>query len=125
MFCPCCGKQSAPNVNFCSSCGAAAALPLQGPQVANRIVRPRSPRMIAGVCSGIAIHYGWDVSLVRILAAVFAILTSGLGGLCYIAAWIILPDAPYALPAYTGNAVQYQPAPKAQAVTHPTVGSAV
>ena len=97
MFCPVCGKQSATDANFCSACGAASV----PPQAASRprIVRPRSPRMIAGVCSGLAIHYGWDTSLTRILVCVFTILTSGLGLLCYAAAWILVPEAPFAVPA--------------------------
>ena len=114
MFCPACGKQSSPNVNFCSSCGA-AALPLPTVAARARIVRPRSPRMIAGVCSGIAIHFGWNVALVRILAAVFAVLTHGVGLLCYVLAWILLPDAQYALPGrvnyMTGYPAGYQPQP--------------
>ena len=101
MFCPSCGKQSAPNSNFCSSCGAAAIAQPVAYQT-NRIVRPRQPRMIAGVCSGFAIHFGWDANLVRILLCVFTILTSGVGILCYLAAWILLPEAQYALSAQAG-----------------------
>ena len=99
MFCPTCGKQNAPDARFCSACGA-VAIPMtaQQPRV-SRIVRPRSPRMIAGVCAGVAIHFGWDVALVRILFSVFTILTSGLGILIYLAAWIIIPEAQWALPA--------------------------
>jgi phage shock protein C len=92
MFCANCGNQFAPGSNFCSACGA------PGVRAAARIVRPRHPRMIAGVCSGIAIHYGWDIALVRILFAVITCLTSGAGLLAYIAAWILIPDALYALP---------------------------
>jgi phage shock protein C len=53
--------------------------------------------MIAGVCSGFALHYGWDLNLVRVITALFIVLT-GVGALAYIAAWIIIPEAPYALP---------------------------
>ena len=106
MFCPHCGKEFLAQANFCSACGA-GAVPM--PMMSTRlpIVRPRHPRMIAGVCSGIAIHYGWDIALVRILFAVFTCLTSGIGIFDYIAAWIIVPDALYALPP----GVPYQPAP--------------
>jgi phage shock protein C len=104
MFCPHCGHEFAPNSNFCSACGASG---VRAAQAATRIVRPRHPRMIAGVCSGIAIHYGWDIALVRILFAVITCITSGAGLLFYIAAWIILPDALYALPP---NARQNYPA---------------
>ena len=106
-FCPNCGKQFAPDANFCSACGAVASGQPGAPTHQARIVRPRSPRMIAGVCSGFAIYYGWDVALVRILFAVFTCFTSGFGILLYIAAWVIMPDAPYALP--TGNQHQGNP----------------
>ena len=97
MFCPRCGKESSPEANFCSACGAPGVTE-PGFRTRARIVRPRHPRMIAGVCSGIAIHYGWSIPLVRILFAVFTCLTSGLGILVYIAAWVLIPDALYALP---------------------------
>lgn len=115
MFCPQCGNQAAPDARFCSSCGAAVTA--QHVASRGRIVRPRSPRMIAGVCSGVAIHYGWDIALVRILLVVFTFLTGGLGILLYIAAWVILPDALYALPSVT---YPYYP-PPSQATHGPTV----
>ncbi len=100
-FCPQCGKQFAPAANFCSACGANALPPPPSLPVATQIVRPRSPRMVAGVCSGIAIHYGWDVALVRILFTIFVCLTLSTGLVLYAAAWLLLPDAQYALPAST------------------------
>ena len=98
MFCPQCGNQLAEDANFCSSCGRGVAQ-VAGRVYQTRILRPRSPRLVAGVCSGIALYYGWDLTLVRILCVVFACLTSGLGVLAYLAAWVMMPDAPYALPA--------------------------
>ena len=95
MFCLHCGHSSAPEVNFCSFCGVAAQKPAGLSR--GRLVRPRYPRAIAGVCSGIALFYGWDVTLVRILFAVFTFLTTGVGILVYMAAWLLLPEAQYAL----------------------------
>ncbi len=100
MFCPHCGKEIAPTANFCSACGAATP-PHVPIYIQPRILRPRHPRIIAGVCSGVALHYGWNLPLVRILLAVFTLLTSGLGILVYIAAWVLIPDAPYAFPTPT------------------------
>ncbi len=97
-FCPQCGKPHPEGAAFCPACGASIPASTQAPFVARRIVRPRSPRMIAGVCSGVAIHFGWDIALVRILYAVFVCLTFFTGVILYLAAWIFLPDAPYALP---------------------------
>jgi len=92
MFCPHCNAQSPNDSNFCSACGARIA-PIRA-----RIFRPLHPRMIAGVCSGIALHFGWDVAIVRIALAVITCLTTGCGLLFYIAAWVIIPSAPYANP---------------------------
>jgi len=54
--------------------------------------------MIAGVCSGFALQYGWDITVVRLVTVVIALFTSGIGLLAYLAAWIIIPEAQYALP---------------------------
>ena len=117
MFCPHCGKPAEAEVRFCANCGVpigaqtgAQAANANYPQPASRInplIRPRYPRMIAGVCAAFALQYGWDLSLVRILTVVFALITSGFGGLCYLAAWVIIPEGAYALPS--GASVGYPP----------------
>jgi phage shock protein C len=56
------------------------------------LTRPRDGRTLAGVCAGIAAYFGLDVTLVRVLWAVIAVLTGGAGVLAYLAAWIIIPD---------------------------------
>jgi phage shock protein C len=101
MFCTQCGNKVDPSSRFCTACGApAAAVP---PPVGNyptttQLTRPRHNRMIAGVCAGFALHYGWDLNLVRVLTALMIVLT-GVGAIAYIAAWVIIPEAPYVLPA--------------------------
>ena len=96
MQCLYCGHSSAPEVNFCSFCGVATQQPASLTE--RRLIRPRQSRAIAGVCSGIALFYGWDVNLVRFLFVVFTCLTTGVGILVYMAAWVLLPEAQYALP---------------------------
>jgi phage shock protein PspC (stress-responsive transcriptional regulator) len=54
--------------------------------------------MIAGVCAGFALRYGWNLNLTRILTALLVIFT-GVGAIAYLVAWVIIPEAPYALPA--------------------------
>ena len=106
MFCPSCGHNLDYNARFCSNCGASVAATTAAPYpnyASGRLVRPRFPRMIAGVCAGFAEHYHWDISLVRVIAVLLAICTSGIGGLAYLAAWIIIPEAPYTLPHTTGS----------------------
>ncbi len=106
-FCPKCGRQCAVDANFCAGCGAPAPQPMM-PGVKPRLVRPYHPRMIAGVCSGVATYYGWDLPTVRIVFTVFTCLTTGMGILVYLAAWVLIPEAPYALAASVqrqGNSV--------------------
>jgi len=47
--------------------------------------------MFAGVCAGIADHYGWNVSSVR-LAALLLILFASAGIWVYLALWIAIPS---------------------------------
>jgi phage shock protein C len=98
MFCSKCGAQIASGSRFCSACGTAFTPQPPGtyPQHA-QLMRPRHPRVIAGVCSGLALHYGWDVTLVRLIL-ILCVLCAGTGILAYIIAWIVIPEAPYQLP---------------------------
>jgi phage shock protein C len=49
--------------------------------------------MIAGVCAGLAHHFGLDVALVRVLYVVASILSVAFPGiLVYIILWIVIPE---------------------------------
>jgi phage shock protein C len=56
------------------------------------LARSRKGRMVAGVCAGAAEYFGWDVTLVRVVVAVVAVITGGAGLLAYLAAWAIIPE---------------------------------
>ncbi len=56
------------------------------------LVRSRKGRMVAGICAGAAEYFGWDVTLVRVLVAVFTVITGGAGILAYLVAWAIIPE---------------------------------
>jgi phage shock protein C len=64
------------------------------------LLRSREHRMIAGVCGGLALHYGWDLSLVRLLCVLIVFFT-GVGAFAYLIAWIVIPQEPYMLPVST------------------------
>lgn len=118
MYCSHCGMQVDPGSRFCPACGTAvpdagtsasqgysaagaAPPPPAGssfftPKTA-KLVRPRSPRAIAGVCAAFALHFGWDLTLVRVFTAVVSLFW-GLGILVYIICWIAIPEGQYALP---------------------------
>jgi len=95
MYCPVCGRQVEGSSNFCSGCGTAIA-PLPPP--ARRLYRSRFHRMVGGVCAGVALYNGWEISMVR-LAMVVLVLFAGVGTIAYVIAWIVIPQEPLWLPA--------------------------
>lgn len=55
------------------------------------MTRARQGRIIAGVCRGLAEHYGWSVGTVRLLFGLFGLF--GAGELVYVVLWILMPKA--------------------------------
>ena len=55
------------------------------------LVRPRSDRMIAGVCAGLARRFGMKSGTMRLLF-VLSCLLPGPQFLIYIALWIVVPE---------------------------------
>src|SRR5579863_8857133 len=55
-----------------------------------RLQRSRDDRMIAGIAGGIATRLGRDVTIVRIVLVLTA-LVSGFGAAAYVFAWLLLP----------------------------------
>ncbi len=59
--------------------------------------RSRSNRVIAGVCAGLAHHFGLDVTLMRVLYVIISILSAAFPGiLVYIVMWLVIPEEPAA-----------------------------
>lgn len=56
-----------------------------------RLDRPRrgEGRVIAGVCAGVAQHYGWSTTLVRVVFLLGAFV--GAGELAYLILWVVMP----------------------------------
>lgn len=90
IFCTQCGTGLPNSAKFCSNCGSAVQVP--APMPGRPLVRPIYGRQVAGVCLGLAQANGWDVSVIRILAVAGFIVTSGLAGVAYLAAWIGIPE---------------------------------
>ncbi|MDR0895448.1 MAG: PspC domain-containing protein [Prevotellaceae bacterium] len=57
-----------------------------------RLTRPRTGRMLAGVCAGLADFFSLDASLIRIAYVLLTIFTAFAGVLVYILMWIIVPE---------------------------------
>ncbi len=53
--------------------------------------RPTQGRMLAGVAAGIARYLGVDVTLIRIVLAVLAVV-GGAGVPIYLAGWLLIPE---------------------------------
>ena len=56
-----------------------------------QLKRLRKGRMVAGVCAGLAEHFGVDVTLVRLAFALLSVF-GGTGVLFYLIAWLIIPE---------------------------------
>jgi phage shock protein C len=55
----------------------------------SRLVRPRTRKVIAGVCAGLSDRFGLPRWLVRLGFVLFGLF--GVGEIVYIALWIIIP----------------------------------
>ena len=60
--------------------------------MAARLVRPRSQRVIAGVCAALANRFGTSRALVRVGFVLFGLF--GVGEIVYIVLWILIPKEP-------------------------------
>ncbi len=89
MYCSACGKAIPDDARVCSYCGKPVSGQPSGQHAP--LVRPRNGRVIAGVCMGLAQHFGWSVSLLR-LVWLLLFLFAGAGGLVYIILWIVVPN---------------------------------
>jgi phage shock protein C len=87
VYCNACGKQLPDDARLCPYC----AQPVSGATVRAALVRPRQGRMIAGVCAAVARHFGWNVTLLR-LVWLLLFLLGGAGGLLYVILWIVIPN---------------------------------
>ena len=94
MYCNYCGKLIQDDAAVCAYCGVRVGASL----ARTRLVRPRLGRKVAGVCLGFAEYFDVDVSLVRVVWLVTAIMTC-VGFIPYDLAWIVMPEEPLLLSA--------------------------
>jgi phage shock protein C len=94
MYCNYCGKLIQDDAAVCAYCG----IRVGASRARTQLVRPRQRRKVAGVCLGFAEYFDLDVSLVRVVWLITAIMTC-VGFIPYFIAWIVMPEEPYLLPA--------------------------
>jgi len=97
MYCNYCGKLIQDDAAVCAYCGIRVGASL----ARVKLVRPRMGRKIAGVCLGFSEYFDIDVTLVRLVWLISAIMT-GVLFLPYIVAWIVMPEEPLLLAAPIG-----------------------
>ncbi len=95
MYCNACGKTIPDDARFCNYCGVGVG----NSPIRKKLVRLRSDRKIAGVCSGLAVYLELDPILMRLIWA-FVTFVSGIlpGIVVYVLAWIIIPEEPESHP---------------------------
>lgn len=57
-----------------------------------KLVRSRN-RVLAGVCAGIAEHFNWNVSTLRLIWIVLSVIGVASPILFYLILWIVMPEA--------------------------------
>ena len=95
MLCSACSKSFDSASRYCSCCGQPLCVQAAYPE--GPLMRVREGRMIAGVCAGFAHAYRLDVPITRLVVAVLALFSGGTVVVAYILAWIIMPQAPFAV----------------------------
>jgi len=102
MTCGNCRRDIADNSNFCYLCGARQyAWPQSPAPAAKRLMRSVVDCKIAGVCGGIAEYLEIDSTLVRVIWVLLVLMPVPVvpAFIGYFVAWLVMPKAPYPVPA--------------------------
>lgn len=98
MHCPNCAREIADYSNFCYFCGARQQRTPEGmPRAAKRLLRSSVDRKIAGVCGGLAEYLEVDSTVIRLICIFLVFFPVPLvpAVICYLVAWIVVPEAPF------------------------------
>lgn len=146
MYCTRCGCQTGELDRYCAQCGnlapgqtaaapashassfVAVPMPVVQQGLVPMLTRSLRNRKIAGVCAGIAHHFGVDPTLVRILFVVMFFCPVLPAIIPYIVCWIVMPlERPEPLynnarpePLYNNVSAPYAPSPMPAQTFTPT-----
>jgi len=96
MYCSGCGQGVMGGGRFCPRCGRAMQFAPVGAW--DGLMRPRYGRKVAGVCAAMAARYGWDLTALRLITALLALLTFPCVVIVYLILWVVLPEEPLYMP---------------------------
>jgi phage shock protein C len=91
MICFNCQKEILDGSRYCYHCGAAQKpIAPPPPKPSKPLRRSRRHKVIGGVCAGFADYFELDISLVRVIWLLVALLGGG-GLIAYLICWIVIP----------------------------------
>ena len=94
MFCEKCGFELEEADTYCGKCGSRIGPPagFKPPRACTRV---RDGRRVAGVCMGVATYLRKDVTLVRVIWALAAVIPPVFPGVvAYLVSWLLMPISP-------------------------------
>jgi phage shock protein PspC (stress-responsive transcriptional regulator) len=86
-LCPYCAEEVRAQAVKCRYCGSR----LDGERFTSDWYRTANDRMIAGVCGGLALHFGVPTAVVRLAFALMTLFAGGIGLVIYAVLWVVMP----------------------------------
>ena len=93
MICHQCRHELPEHANFCLNCGVDQKATRATPRPGRTLRRSMMHRKLVGVCGGLANYFNVDVTFVRLLWVIVAIVppASVLAVIAYLAGWVLMP----------------------------------